>query len=223
ITVAQEFAFSYSIEDRPGNFRLGWLWGNRDRINLSDPISLVGDDGTLDFRDPFQRSGSSYMVYANFDQYFFTLNPTFSKVDAEIAAESEATPEGPIFATPRGLGAFGRLGFGPADSNLVDFFASAGIGGKGLLPGRPYDQFGLGWYHLNFSGDLEDVLNSSRFLVFLNRGEFDLRPENGIEIYYTAAITPAIQLTADLQYIIEPGLSRSDSVLIAGGRLQLNF
>ena len=216
IAVQQEFAFKYSVSEKPGNLRLGWLYSNRESIDLDDPVSLIGGDGILDFRDPFQTQDDSFMVYANFDQYFFTIDPL------STTAEGEAPP-GPFFASPRGLGAFGRIGAGPANTNLVSLFASAGIGGKGLIPGRPYDEFGLGWYHLNFSNDFEETLNRSAFLTFLNRGEFDLKPENGIEVYYNAAITPAIQFTADVQLILEPGVSRANTVWITGGRLQLNF
>ncbi|MGK7910430.1 MAG: carbohydrate porin [Synechococcus sp.] len=217
ITVSQEFAFKYSVSERPGNFRLGWLYNDREKIDLTDPVSLIGGDGILDFRDPFQTEDGSFMVYANFDQYFFTIDPI------PTSTQDSEGPQSPFFASPRGLGAFGRIGFGPANTNIVNLFASAGIGGKGLIPGRPYDEFGLGWYQLNFSNDFEDTLNDSVFLTFLNRGEFDLKPENGIEIYYNAAITPAIQFTADAQLILEPGLSRDDTVLVTGGRLQLNF
>ena len=83
-----------------------------------------------------------------------------------------------------------------------------GIGGKGIVPGRPQDSFGVGWARTELSAD---------FLRFLRqRVRLGLEREDAIELYYSAAITPWLSATADLQ-IVEPALARSQD---ASGRLE---
>ena len=46
--------------------------------------------------------------------------------------------------------------------------------------------------------------------------------EQGIEIYYEAEIAPWLHVTPDLQ-IVDPGLSASDTAVIFGLRVNMNF
>jgi porin len=83
-----------------------------------------------------------------------------------------------------------------------------GIGGNGVVPGRPHDTFGIGWARTQFS---------DHFLSFLReRFDLGLDHEDGIEMYYNAAITPWLNISLDLQ-IINSGLQRT---LSANGTLQ---
>jgi porin len=75
----------------------------------------------------------------------------------------------------------------------MHFFFSFGAGGKGIIPGRPLDQFGIGYYYIDVkSPEITGVLGRTR--------EF-LRDESGFEAFYNIAITPWMQLTPDIQVI----------------------
>lgn len=82
-------------------------------------------------------------------------------------------------------------------------------GGKGMLPERDNDRFGFGYYYLDLSEDLPKSLG--------------LDSEQGIELFYNRAVTPAITITPDIQDIIDPGGGTHDDALVAGIRMQMSF
>jgi porin len=94
-------------------------------------------------------------------------------------------------------------------------YASGGIGARGVFPSRPYDRFGIGAYTLIKSDDfgsdgfgkLADVL---------------LEDEVGLEAYYNLALTPAVQLSFDVQWI-DPGIKSTDNTVVLGTRLFIQF
>jgi len=120
-----------------------------------------------------EKKHGSWSVYYNFDQYLYE------------------TKKG----SGRGIGIFGRFGAADGNPNPVRFFYSLGVGGKGLIPGRDLDQFGIGGYYA-------DITNP-KFTGPIATVTF-LRNAYGIEAYYNVAITPWMQLTPDIQ-IIRPG------------------
>jgi len=120
----------------------------------------------------------------------------------------------------RGIGVFGRLGVSDGNPNLMKFFASYGVGAKGPFSCRPNDEFGAGFYYLNVqSPTFTGPLATRRFL----------RDENGIEVYYSLAITPWARLTLDFQSIRQSQkrqlLTRStiDTPLVFGIRQEIIF
>ena len=83
-----------------------------------------------------------------------------------------------------------------------------GIGGNGVVPGRPRDSFGFGWARTDFSDN---------FVPFLRqRLDLGLKHEDAIEMYYNASVTAWLDVTLDLQ-IIDPGLKKT---LDSSGTLQ---
>ncbi|HHP7231822.1 MAG TPA: carbohydrate porin [Xenococcaceae cyanobacterium] len=215
VSITQELTWSYQIQQRPGNLRLGWAFTTNDTPDLTDPVNFTrtGTD-ILDFRVSFNENNSALMFYGNFDQYLFTVNSQPTESDADSS-------EQPIFLNPRGLGIFGRFGIGSGEDNLIDLFGSFGLGAKGIIPGREYDELGIGWYYARVSDDFNDFIESSPILNRLLPSGVDA--ENGIEAYYNFAITPAINTVFNVQYIFEPALTVEDEVFILSGRLQLNF
>ena len=115
---------------------------------------------------------------------------------------------------PVGMGVFFRLGWTPEDRNLFDQFYRVGIGGTGGLFGRVNDKWGVGWAGSRVSGDFR---RDAR-LVGL---EFD-GWEHGFEAFYTVALTPAVGLSFNAQYIDGAVASMDDPVLL-GTRLQMDF
>jgi len=68
---------------------------------------------------------------------------------------------------------------------------------RGLLSSRQYDSFGIGFY---YNGVSEKFKNSIRQLT----DGTTVKNENGIEIFYDFAITPAINVNAGYQHIWNP-------------------
>lgn len=111
----------------------------------------------------------------------------------------------------RGLGVFGRFGIVPEDRNPFSIALSGGIGGRGVIPGRPYDRFGIGGFWLKESGDFDSF--STLDLI---------GSETGLEAFYNAALTPSVQLSGNLQYI-DSVISGVDDPLVLGLRLSMQF
>jgi porin len=159
--------------------------------------------GLLVATQPTNRTNGSWTISYAFDQYFW---------------QPDGDPK-------HGVGIF--FGFGASDGNPdpIQYAFLAGIGGKGVLPGRPDDSFGFGLARTQFS---------SAFLPFL-RQQFNLglQREDAIEMYYNAAIAPWMNVTTDLQ-IVNSGLNRAvspttgqltgiDTVVVLGTRLRIRF
>ena len=84
-----------------------------------------------------------------------------------------------------------------------------GVGGKGLLPWRPCDNFGIGWARSELSGN---------FVPFLRQQlQLGLGKEDAIELYYNAEITHWLSAALDLQ-IIDQALERQ----LKGAETQLS-
>ena len=93
----------------------------------------------------------------------------------------------------QGIGAFFRFGASDGVANPVKYAYNVGIGGKGIVPGRPNDSFGIGWAHTQLSGN---------FVPFLRQQlDLGLQKEDAVELYYNAVLTPWLNLNADLQIV----------------------
>ena len=112
----------------------------------------------------------SWNIWYNFDQYLYE----------------------PKKGVDRGVGIFMRLGVSDGNPDLMKFFSSFGVGGKGMFESRPNDKFGLGYYFLNISNPtIQGPLQTTKLL----------QDEYGFEAFYNFAITPWLLLTPDLQVI----------------------
>ena len=123
-----------------------------------------------------------------------------------------SVPEGPLNLTNqepdlRGYGIFGRLFLADEDTNPWKTSVAVGAGGRGIFDSRPDDLFGVGYFY----NDLSDTL----FSESVDDGQ-------GVELFYNFAITPAVRLSTNLQYI---GASnpRVDDTTLLTARLQLKF
>jgi porin len=196
-----------------GHQTVGFFWSNKEHLSLDqDPANLarallveqfprLGNPGPLLQRilerffpqllvpvQPPNRVSSAWSVYYNFDQFLWS-------------------PKGD---PTRGVGPFFRFGVSDGEANPVKYAYNVGIGAKGIIPGRPDDNFGIGWARTQFSDS---------FVPFLRqRLALGLDKEDAIEMYYKAQLTPWLGASADLQ-IIEPGLKKT---LDSNNRLQDN-
>ena len=138
-------------------------------------------------RLPVNKHDGSWAFYYNFDQYVYQ-------------------PEKNV---DRGVGLFGRFGASDGVANPVKFFFSVGVGGKGVVPGRPLDEFGVGYYYAYAS-----TAEIPRKLRFGNGW--------GVEAYYNVYLTPWMQLTPDIQ-LVQPSQKAVDTAVVTGLRLRLVF
>ena len=126
--------------------------------------------------------------------------------------------------THHGIGLFFAFGASDGNPNPIQYSFLAGIGGNGVVPGRPDDNFGVVLARSEFS---------SAFLPFLRqRLDLGLKREDAIEMYYNAAITPWLNVTTDLQ-IINPALEKTlnmagqlaavETAVVIGTRLRVRF
>jgi porin len=168
---------------RTGHQLVGGIYSDKLYTSLNQNLRLI-----LDNRQLVQTSGS-WSVYYNFDQYLYQTRSQAGK--------------------DQGWGVFGRFGAADNDTVPVQYFWSVGIGGKGMIDGRPNDGFGIGYYN--------STASSASVPAFLG-----LRDEWGVEAFYNIALTPWCQLTPDIQYI-DGGRSNSDPAWLMGVRLKLIF
>jgi porin len=96
--------------------------------------------------------------------------------------------------------------------NPIDYSVIGGIGGRPLFFNRPRDSFGVGYFYYAFDNDLQDVLTP---LV-------DFRDEQGLEIYYSFAVTPWLDVSPDLQYI-DPASDGRSNAFVAALRANVRF
>ena len=142
----------------------------------------------------------NYAIMINFDQYLY-LKDEKTKV---------------------GWGIFGRGGWSPKNRNAIDQFYSFGIGGKGLvIPRRESDSWGIAYAGSHFSSDFRGDLRT----LGVSAEDF----EHAFEAFYNIMVTPAIHLSLDAQYILDPfgaaiGKAGADNhAFVLGSRLQLDF
>jgi porin len=186
-----------------GQQRLTGIWSNKERVSLiQDPSNigqfllterfpLLGNPGPILRRilerfapsllNPAQQlnqEDSTWAVAYGFDQYIW---------------QPGNDPE-------RGIGLFFNFGLSDGDANPVKYSYNVGIGGNGVIPGRPRDRFGIGWARTEFSDNFVPALRQTL--------DLGLDHEDAVEMYYNAAITQWMNLTVDLQ-VINPGLKKT--------------
>ena len=112
----------------------------------------------------------------------------------------------------RPLGFYLKAAIADGNPNPIQASFVGGLSGKGLLPGRPDDAWGLGAFHYNFSDDLQNAV--SPLIAFDD--------EFGVELFYRCQVTPWWHLTADLQWI-DPARGDFADALVLGLRSHISF
>ena len=110
----------------------------------------------------------------------------------------------------QGLGVFGRFGYANSDLNPIGNFWSLGFQYQGLVDDRDDDVLGVGFAQGIFSDRASTTYTDDY--------------ENAVELYYSAAVTPWLNISPSAQYIANPGGSKavSDAVVL-GLRVQMIF
>lgn len=210
-----------------GHQGVSGMWSNKERSSLTqDPSNIarlliseqfprLADPGPALRRiferffpdllvpvEPLNKKSDTWAVFYSFDQYLW---------------QPKGDPK-------RGIGVFFTFGAADGNPNPLKYTYNMGIGGNGVVPGRPNDNVGLGWARTDFS---------SEFVPFMRqRLDLGLDHEDVIEMYYNASITPWFNATLNLQ-VIEPGLKKMldssgslkdvNTTVVAGLRLRVRF
>lgn len=103
----------------------------------------------------------------------------------------------------------GDYGLTEGNPNPILWFANLSLVGTSPIRTRVNDTIGIGYYHLGVSN-----------LPILKIHGFGA--ENGVELFYNAAVTPWFHLTPDVQ-ILDPAQQNNATALIVGIRARLSF
>ena len=170
------------LAGRATSFVVNGVYSTRDKLNLAD--SLLPPD--LQERT----KGGTWFVAAQF---------------SHLLIESPEVPG-------KGLGIYGKAGFSDGDVNIFQTFFTGGIAVHAMIPCRPDDTFGLGYFYYNFSDALQNAVQP---VVRVD-------DEQGVELYYDLALTRWLRVTADLQWI-DPATGANQDVWLAGLRASIRF
>ncbi len=192
---ATEARFNVEPFGMPGHQLVGFVYSDKSFLQIEqDPRIGIGfgrglAGGLLRLASAFERESSSWAFFYNFDQYLFQ--------------ESEDPTQG--------IGLFGRFGISDGDANPIHSFYSIGVGGKGIIPERDNDRFGLGYFYTKWSHiSLTNALGISN--------------SQGVELFYNIEVTPWLHITPDLQVLVNPGgVDDRDVAIVYGLRAQMSF
>lgn len=195
LTWITEADFQYRIAGRPGGANAGFLYSfDQDFAEIKGRFIFEPGEGLS-----LEAERESWAAYGSAWQYLFTEDEPAAPINL-----GNGQPD------HQGVGIFARAGFADPDTNPVAWAASAGIGGRGIIPTRDNDTFGIGYYFARI-----------RPLRFSGIANIDDHSE-GVEVFYSIAITPAARFTIDFQAVESPS-SNFDTAYILGARLSIDF
>jgi porin len=200
--------FTYHAFNHPGMIQVIGAYTSKNAVDVDNPRFVPG---VITGNPPTKND--NWIVEISGEQYFW--EPKGASVSqAEGGRKEDFHVPTQAFAAARpGLGIFYRASYVPEDRSAYSLYVSGGLGGRGVIPGRPYDRFGVGSYWLKESNDFKNqpVIASL------------LQDEVGLEAFYNFAITPHLQLSLDAQWIAMSGKKSSDDAVILGTRLNIRF
>jgi porin len=186
---------------KPGEHHVGGFYKNVDLLDLQ--FTFIPPTYPYPPGPPgLATRPESWTMFYGFDQYVTTYGPPNARGETE------------------GWGIFGRAGISDGatgNPNWGAWHVSGGIGGNSPLRCRrgKGDRFGIGYAY---------TATSTEFGV-IPQGLFAPRDAQVIEAYYRYQLTPAIEVTPDIQWIhgMLGGLTDGDDAVVAGIRLNLKL
>jgi porin len=126
-----------------------------------------------------------------------------------VEGDSRAVDPGNGRQDLQGVGVFARIGISDKDTNPIYWTASAGLSGRGSIPGRDADTWGVGFFY-------NDVQDLNLPLITLNN------TNGGVELYYDIDLFGWAHLAFDAQFL-KSAFESVDDATILGGRLNVSF
>jgi porin len=207
-SVFQQYQVAIKPFDQQGHQRLSWTYSDKERIAFQQDLPLITRDFILKklglgSGPTLSRDDEDWAIVYDFDQYLYTKPGT----------------------KDQGVGIFGNYGVTSGKVNPVQNAYVVGVGGKGMIPTRDNDTFGVGYYYTQLSDDLKDLAGQvNQISRRLGRGDLiRIDDEQGVELYYNIAVTPWLHVTPDLQ-VIDVGRTRfGETAVVAGLRMKMDF
>ncbi len=190
-----EAQFQYHLGNLPGGQTVGFIYGfDNTFIDLGNRFIFEPGQGIT-----IPTTDEAWAFYWSTWQYLFVEQPSDKLINVMDGKQDL-----------QGVGLFLRIGFADDDTNPIDFTISGGVGAKGIIPGRDNDTCGLGYFYYS--------IEVSRLAIAINVDD----QVQGFEAFYNLAITPAAQLTLDVQ-VVESAAAAVDTAVVLGMRLNLQF
>ncbi len=194
-TWSTEAVVQYRLGTLPGGQNLGVIYaGDSDYLRIGARFSFQPGQGLV-----APTKDDTWAIYWSGWQYLFTETAVNGPVPL-----SDGAPD------IQGFGVFARVGFADQDTNPIEWSASAGVGGRGVIPGRERDLFGIGFYY--------SQLQTSRLTDAIGLDD----ASQGLEAFYSITLTPAAALTLDGQWVAAP-FPNTDAAIVLALRLNLRF
>jgi porin len=210
---------------------------NLEDASTTSGFSDIGDGATWATSADYLASvnelpgGGSLNFYYGFDSDFARIGGlNFDPGTGQILMDSKSSSwavswngwqylyseEGSAPVDPRngrqdlqGLGVFLQVGLADEDTNPVSWAIAGGLSGRGSIPGRDDDTWGVGYFY----NDVQDL-------------DFELleldKSTSGLEIYYDIALLGSASLTLDAQWT-RSAFESVDDATILGARLNVAF
>ncbi len=196
IIVGGQVNLNTNLFNQPGEHHVGGIWKHVDLIDLGFNEPPPG-------QYPYPQGGlvtkpDSYTIYYGFDQYFVTY-------------PGERPGIGPK-KEPRGWGLFGRASISDGNPTPVRYFLSLGLGGNSPLR-EHQDNWGLAWYYVGASDEFGPI----------PRAVFDPQDGTGVEMFYNFQVTPWLNVTPDVQYILPGNRAIADDAFVYGLRVNMTL
>jgi porin len=206
--------FQYRLGGLPGGANLiGVYFFDKDFTELGS-LAIDLHDGHVG--PVTSTKDHSWISIFSFWQYISVKGKGFGEGPLDASNQRIDFDDGPLEVSNQlpdleGWGVFGRLSFADKDTNPFQTNISVGIGGRGVIPTRSNDVFGLGYFYNDlfsdhFTSDIVGIEDHTQ----------------GGEVFYNLAITPAAKFSTNLQYLAA-GLEDKDDAIVLSGRLQLIF
>jgi porin len=112
----------------------------------------------------------------------------------------------------KGLGLYAKAAIADGNPNPFKRSLLAGIAGHAIVPGRPLDYFGVGYFFYDLSDQLQDAVAPVG----------SLKDEQGVEAYYTFVPAPWLRLTANVQWV-NPANGANPPEWLGGVRMRVAF
>ena len=192
--------------------------------------TLFGQDGRVKLLGYMTRAKLG--TFSELEAYY-GANPDGNIVTAEVVRHlrnkfgGELNLEQPITAD---LGAFLRASLSDGRTEAYDFTdvdrsLSFGLSAAGTGWHRPDDTLGIAGVINNISKARKDYLEMGDLGVLIGDGKLtNAGPEQILEAFYSLAVRKSVEVTADYQFVNNPGYNRDRGpVSILGARLHAQF
>jgi len=189
-----ELNYQYKAGGLPGGGTVGFIYGFDGDFTRIGGINIDPGGGIS-----LETKSEAWAGYFSGWQYLYVRGEAPEVIDARDNRQDL-----------EGFGLFLIVGVADRSTNPATFTVAGGFSGRGMIPGRGDDTYGLGYFY----NDLQDL----RALPILPLGS----STQGLEAYYNLAIARSIALTFDFQWARSAIRNIADAIIV-GARLNIRF